>query len=320
MLFRSNKGNAYVLGLQGSNIRGSIGGIVDKLKYDAEAISYTAGAVVEASIDSNWNRITMTYDKVNLKLYVNGILQSTSAFTETIDTNPFELMIGDDWNGSIDEVKIYNRALSVSEIRYQYSREGPISHWKFDEGSGTTAYDSEGNNNGTLTTMDNSDWVVGKYGTALDFDGSSDYVDVVGGEVNTSLQEITVSLWINLDADDTRYDVISRHGGSGGSDTRSGWSFYRDAADETFYWSAAEATDWHSLQSTTAITAAGGWYYLTGVFSDSGDFQKIYINGIEEAANNSATHTINYGSANNLKRSEERRVGKECRSRWSPYH
>src|SRR5690349_22815516 len=26
------------------------------------------------------------------------------------------------------------------------------------------------------------------------------------------------------------------------------------------------------------------------------------------------------GSANNFTRSEERRVGKECRSRWSPYH
>ena len=28
-------------------------------------------------------------------------------------------------------------------------------------------------------------------------------------------------------------------------------------------------------------------------------------------------HTLVYGGS---KRSEERRVGKECRSRWSPYH
>ena len=26
------------------------------------------------------------------------------------------------------------------------------------------------------------------------------------------------------------------------------------------------------------------------------------------------------GAVVNIKRSEERRVGKECRSRWSPYH
>ena len=34
-------------------------------------------------------------------------------------------------------------------------------------------------------------------------------------------------------------------------------------------------------------------------------------------------HWINYGEdkvAEAYRRSEERRVGKECRSRWSPYH
>ena len=30
--------------------------------------------------------------------------------------------------------------------------------------------------------------------------------------------------------------------------------------------------------------------------------------------------TIPYGSCPNFARSEERRVGKECRSRWAPYH
>ena len=29
---------------------------------------------------------------------------------------------------------------------------------------------------------------------------------------------------------------------------------------------------------------------------------------------------IHFGEPGNLARSEERRVGKECRSRWSPYH
>ena len=33
------------------------------------------------------------------------------------------------------------------------------------------------------------------------------------------------------------------------------------------------------------------------------------------------TYQIQYGSTGHLyRRSEERRVGKECRSRWSPYH
>ena len=30
--------------------------------------------------------------------------------------------------------------------------------------------------------------------------------------------------------------------------------------------------------------------------------------------------TLDLGTSNTVLRSEERRVGKECRSRWSPYH
>ena len=30
--------------------------------------------------------------------------------------------------------------------------------------------------------------------------------------------------------------------------------------------------------------------------------------------------TVKYGTLETFARSEERRVGKECRSRWSPYH
>ena len=44
------------------------------------------------------------------------------------------------------------------------------SHWKFDEGSGTTAADSVGDNDGNII---DADWVTGKIGSwALDFDGS----------------------------------------------------------------------------------------------------------------------------------------------------
>ena len=38
------------------------------------------------------------------------------------------------------------------------------------------------------------------------------------------------------------------------------------------------------------------------------------------AAKNLATEMTNYNVEEKDLRSEERRVGKECRSRWSPYH
>jgi len=50
----------------------------------------------------------------------------------------------------------------------------PVSHWKFDEGTGTTAKDSVGDNDGTLS---GATWTTeGVSGSALEFDGTDDYV------------------------------------------------------------------------------------------------------------------------------------------------
>ena len=61
-------------------------------------------------------------------------------------------------------------SLAVSQVCEQ-------SHWTFDEGSGSTAADSVGSNDGTLTNMDDSAWVAGRVGSgALSFDGKDEYV------------------------------------------------------------------------------------------------------------------------------------------------
>ncbi len=62
----------------------------------------------------------------------------------------------------------------------------PVAYYKFDEGSGETAYDSSGNgNDGTLYNMGESDWVDGPSGTALNFDGINNYVEVTNIAVDT---------------------------------------------------------------------------------------------------------------------------------------
>ena len=53
---------------------------------------------------------------------------------------------------------------------------GPIAHWKLDDGVGTTAIDSEGGHDGTLTN--GPAWMAGHLGDALQFDNSNDYVDL----------------------------------------------------------------------------------------------------------------------------------------------
>ena len=49
------------------------------------------------------------------------------------------------------------------------------------------------------------------------------------------------------------------------------------------------------------------------------EYLKLYlIPGTD--SNTRRQNEITMAAANAIKRSEERRVGKECRSRWSPYH
>ena len=71
----------------------------------------------------------------------------------------------------------------------------PIAHWKLDDGAGTTAIDSEGGHDGTLTNE--PAWVGGRLGDALDFDGVNDYVSA--GTFDVSGSGLTMMAWFNAE-------------------------------------------------------------------------------------------------------------------------
>ncbi|MBN2588533.1 MAG: carbohydrate-binding protein [Sedimentisphaerales bacterium] len=98
---------------------------------------------------------------------------------------------------------------SVDEIAYSSVSPGQVwsfstepaamhTHLKFDEGRGTFASDSTGNNwNGTL--VNDAKWISGKFGNAVDLDGSNDYISLPAGVVD-GLTNFTISTWINIDS------------------------------------------------------------------------------------------------------------------------
>jgi hypothetical protein len=73
-----------------------------------------------------WSHIAVTYDGASIRLYVNGVLRSTAAAAGTIAASTAPLHIGGNnvfttpgtefFAGLIDEVRVYNRALSAGEI------------------------------------------------------------------------------------------------------------------------------------------------------------------------------------------------------------
>ena len=170
-----------------------------------------------------------------------------------------------------------------------------VADYEMDEAGGNVVSDSQSGFDGIA--MNGPQWISGFAGNALQLDGSNDYVEVPDSAGEMNLQEITVSAWVYPMDSNVKFDLISKHGGGYG--TNSGWGIYRDATTNRMRWSCAGEGSWHEILGSTQV-AAGNWYHVAGVFSNEGDFQKLYVNGVEDASA-TATHSINYAVPKNLR-------------------
>jgi Concanavalin A-like lectin/glucanases superfamily/Chitobiase/beta-hexosaminidase C-terminal domain/IPT/TIG domain/Fibronectin type III domain len=89
------------------------------LTSSAEPLAYGTAQLAA----STWTHLAMTYDGTTLKMYVNGVLASSTAQSGTITTSTNALQIGGDttygqyFKGLIDEVRVYNIALTQAQIQ-----------------------------------------------------------------------------------------------------------------------------------------------------------------------------------------------------------
>ncbi|MBC8185657.1 T9SS type A sorting domain-containing protein, partial [candidate division KSB1 bacterium] len=129
-------------------------------------------------------------------LFLNGNLVASTTEPTTVYSNNLSVKIGrrcqnvsQYFNGIIDDIRIYNYALTESEISDLYHEGGwltsgefkvdanTVGLWHFNEGSGTTASDASGNgNDGQII---GASWTTqGKFSNALSFDGNDDRVQI----------------------------------------------------------------------------------------------------------------------------------------------
>ena len=153
--------------------------------------------------DGNWHLLTTTFDGSQLRLFVDGFQENSVRTGGTPADSTSTPRIGNDnwanaYNGKIDEVRIYNRALSPAEVATLYNwAPGPILFWDLDEKTGSSIYDSSGyNNHGIIAGSSSPTWTTGKYGGGLNFDGVDDKVPAYLSPTIGFISPFTIEFWV----------------------------------------------------------------------------------------------------------------------------
>jgi len=176
-----------------------------------------------------------------LTFYKDGVSDGGGLITAQVaSSSDFHISNnGQAMDGLIDKPQIFSRALSLPEIqRCMKHPDAFISdanlegYWKLDEGTGSTANDSSGNNNdGTITgaswvqgtwddsgnrnlgTVHGASLTTGKFGKCYSFDGTDDYIDCgSGNSLDITGNEIALVVWIKAKASQGNYPGITCKG------------------------------------------------------------------------------------------------------------
>lgn len=249
--------------------------------------------------DGNWHLLTwVNKSNQTMDMYVDGKLESGNFVSTTNNGGPVN-SIGKNWsasfNGTIDEVRYYTRALSPKEVSDLYNfAPGPVAYYSFDEGVGATVYDKSGNNNnGSWNGTLGNQWTNGKYGKAGSFNGSDNYVLLPHLNLDYSF---TNCAWVKTnDQNDNPIIGNWQDGGTGDS-----WLFLAN-------WSGGNKIDWFVRNPTNSggvnitennLNLRNNWNYVCGVFNNGQAF--IYRNGNLVSSNLSVGFSSVYQNALNL--------------------
>ncbi|MHC4345944.1 MAG: LamG-like jellyroll fold domain-containing protein, partial [Planctomycetota bacterium] len=236
-----------------------------------------------------WHHVAGTFNAGAAALYLDGNPQISDTLTVSSIMNDVQpLIIGGCWeycgtdsfqsrlNGKADDVRIYDRALTPEEIDEVYQEgAGPIAHWKFDEGEGDIAYDSAGDNDGTLVNV--PAWTTGILDGALNFDGVDDYVRANDDPSLDGMSALTLTAWVRTDGSGSDVALVHKylHGTGGSWDS----SFFLSLTSEGAVVFSYSLGGTHVLKRSAASVDNNLWHHIVAVYT--GSEGSIFIDGQE---------------------------------------
>jgi hypothetical protein len=251
---------------------------------------YTTSADLEVN---TWYHVSFTYDTSAVEIYTNGINQPTASsgtFRNSLYSSDAPIRFATTQNPPgkfmailLDNVKIFNYALTPAQVAWDYNRGAPVGHWKFDEASsgsadGATLIDSSGNgNHGTGDDGADNDglsWTSGKFGNAIDFDGDDDRIVIpYSGTFAFNSNQITVSGWVKGGTLSANYETLTMRADS--DLNWIDWVLYIRTSDQsdvpclTINFDNDSSLDSDEYACSTEVLNTNIWYHLTGTYDGS---------------------------------------------------
>lgn len=293
---RGSSGQGAAFALLGALNSGNQGRIASIISGGGSATQVIGTEVLNTG---TWYFVVLTFkyngsNSNDVKLYVNGVLKASSTQKDIADPGLLDTYIGYEpsgsspvsyhFNGKVDDVKIYNCALSQAQITNMYASENAhlVAYYPFCG----DANDASGNgNNGVVYSASLTTDRFGRSNSAYLFDGSSSYIDLGNSAALKKYNaDFSVSAWINPASFSTDYQsmIVSNRGYSGEGSAFALLGAY-NGADQGKIASIVNGGGSATQVAAPVVLTTGTWSLVTLTFKYNGSNNntvKLYVNGV----------------------------------------
>ena len=170
-----------------------------------------------------------------------------------------------------------------------------VTHWKLDETSGTTAFDSWGSSNGTLVNAPTWQPSGGNNGGALSFNGVNQKVRVAGNPYITPTA-VSISLWMKRNgAQASNAILVSKLFNNQSPPEYVSYEIsFSGNDDDRLHFMTGHTGGTNELMSTSAIIPDNQWINVVAVYDPNAAApqKRIYINGALNASSTLTTPMV----------------------------